>query len=131
MGLMRAALLAGSESAWLREKAMRRPAVKRAVARFMPGERLEDALAAAETGRAAGLGAVLTRLGEGVRDEAEAEEVTRHYLHVLDRAEVASAPLEISVKPTQLGLDVDPALCAANVRSLVERARETRNFVWL
>jgi proline dehydrogenase len=97
----------------------------------MPGERLEDALAAAETGRAAGLGAVLTRLGEGVRDEAEAEEVTRHYLHVLDRAAVTSAPLEISVKPTQLGLDIDPALCAANVRSLVERARETRNFVWL
>ena len=47
MGLMRAALLAGSQSAWLRETAVRRPAVRRAVARFMPGERVEDALAAA------------------------------------------------------------------------------------
>ena len=130
---MRAALLAGSESARLRETASRSPAVKRAVARFMPGERLEDALAAAAAVRPAGLGAVLTRLGESVRDAAEAAEVTRHYLDVLDRAagEPAALRCEISVKPTQLGLDIDPALCAAHVRTLVERARATSNFVWI
>jgi proline dehydrogenase len=131
MGLIRAALLAGSESAWLREKAVRRPVVQRAVSRFMPGERLEDALAAAAAARGAGLGAVLTRLGESVRDEAEAEAVTRHYLEVLDRVGDPGQPCEISVKPTQLGLDIDPALCAANVRSLVERARAAGNFVWI
>ena len=131
MGLMRAALLAGSESAWLRETAARRPGVRRAVARFMPGERVEDALAAAATLRGLGLGAVLTRLGENVRDAAEADEVTRHYLDVLDRVATSPAPFEISVKPTQLGLDLDPARCAANVRALVERAKATGNFVWI
>jgi proline dehydrogenase len=102
MGLMRAALLAGSESAWLRETAARRPAVRRAVARFMPGERVEDALGAAVGLRGLGIGAVLTRLGESVTHAAEAVEVTRHYLYVLDR--VRGLAVEISVKPTQLGL---------------------------
>ena len=131
MGLMRAALLAGSESAWLREKAVRRPAVQRAVARFMPGERVEDALRAAATASGLGLAAVLTRLGEGVRNAAEAGEVTRHYLEVLDRVAGSPRPVEISVKPTQLGLDIDHALCAASLRALVERARATGNFVWI
>ena len=129
MGLMRAALLAGSESAWLRETAARRPAVRRAVARFMPGERVEDALTAAAALRGHGIGAVLTRLGENVSDVAEAAEVTRHYLDVLDRVRAQRA--EISVKPTQLGLDLDRAFCEANLRSLVERARDTGNFVWI
>ncbi len=131
MGLMRAALLAGSESTWLRDRAGRQPGVKRAVARFMPGERVEDALAAATPLRAIGLGAVLTRLGESVRDQAEAAEVARHYLEVLDRVRSADAPCEISVKPTQLGLDIDPALCASHLRSLVQKARDTGNFVWI
>src|ERR687897_934358 len=104
MGLMRAALLAGSESAWLRETAARPPVVGRAVARFMPGGRVEDALDAAASLRGIGIGAVLTRLGESVTDAAEAGEVTRHYLDVLDRVRGLAA--EISVKPTQLGLDV-------------------------
>jgi proline dehydrogenase len=129
MGLMRAALLAGSESAWLRDTASRRPAVRRAVARFMPGERVEDALAAAVGLRGLGMGAVLTRLGESVTDAAEAGEVTRHYLEVLDRPGGLDA--EISVKPTQLGLDLDRALCEANLRRVVERARAAANFVWI
>jgi proline dehydrogenase len=127
MGLLRAALLAGSESAWLREKAVRRPAVRRAVARFMPGETVEDALAAAAALDAERIGAVLTRLGENVRDAGEADEVARHYLDVLGRTD---AP-ELSVKPTQLGLDLDPALCERHLRSLVERAKAVARYVWI
>jgi proline dehydrogenase len=127
MGLLRAALLAGSESAWLREKAMRRPAVRRAVSRFMPGETVDDALAAAAALRAERIGAVLTRLGENVRSACEADEVARHYLELLERPD---AP-ELSVKPTQLGLDLDPALCERHLRSLVERARARPGYVWI
>ena len=125
MGLMRAALLAGSESAWLRERAVSHRSVRRAVARFMPGETVEDALAAAESLRAAGIGAVLTRLGENVRDAAEAAEVARHYLGVLDRP----GDVELSVKPTQLGLDLDRALCDRHLRALVERAAAASRYV--
>jgi proline dehydrogenase len=127
MGLMRAALLAGSESAWLREKAVRHRSVQRAVSRFMPGETVEDALAAAESLRSERIGAVLTRLGENVRDAAEADEVARHYLAVLERPGDA----ELSVKPTQLGLDLDPARCEGHLRRLVERAKAASRYIWI
>jgi proline dehydrogenase len=130
MNPVRAALLAGSESAWLREKAMRRPAVRRAVSRFMPGESVDDALRAAGELRGLGIGAVLTRLGENVRDASEAAEVVRHYLGVLDRVG-ALGRVELSVKPTQLGLDVTPGLCADGLRALVERAKATGTYVWI
>jgi proline dehydrogenase len=110
---------------------VRRPAVRRAVARFMPGERVEDALAAAASLRGLAVGAVLTRLGESVRAADEADEVTRHYLDVLDHVGASPAPCEISVKPTQLGLDLDRGRCETNLRALVERAKATGNFVWI
>ena len=130
MNPMRAALLAGSESAWLREKAMRRPAVRRAVSRFMPGESVDDALRAAGELRGLGIGAVLTRLGESVRDAAEAAAVARHDEDVRDRV-TGGGRVELSVKPTQLGLDVDASRCGAHLRALVERARAAGSYVWI
>jgi proline dehydrogenase len=131
MVLLRRALLAGSQSRWLRERAMRRPFVRRAVSRFMPGEELDDALKAAAALRAAGLGAVLTRLGENVADEAEADAVAAHYLDVLERVRDSGGTIEISVKPTQLGLDLDEERCAARLLSLAARAEATSNYVWI
>ena len=110
---------------------MRRPFVHRAVSRFMPGEELEDALAAAAALGHAGLGAVLTRLGENVATEAEADEVKDHYLHVLDRVAAAGGAIEISVKPTQLGLDLDEQRCAARLLALAARAEARGNYVWI
>jgi proline dehydrogenase len=131
VGLVRRALLAGSQSRWLRERAMRRPFVRRAVSRFMPGEELEDALAAAGALRQAGLGAVLTRLGENVAEESEADAVVAHYLDVLDRVSSAAGAIEISVKPTQLGLDRDEERCATRLLTLAARAEAAGGYVWI
>jgi proline dehydrogenase len=128
---MRSVLLAGSESQWLRQRAPRLWFVRKAVRRFMPGERLEDALAAAAGLGQPGIGAVLTQLGENVTELAEANEVTRHYTEVLTKIGESKLDCHISVKLTQLGLDVDPARCYANLRSLVECARERGIFVWV
>lgn len=97
----------------------------------MPGERLEDALAAAAELRTPGIGAVFTELGENVTDAAQADAVTRDYADAL--AEIAERGLDchISVKLTQLGLDLDKARCYANLRGLVARAHELNNFVWI
>ena len=97
----------------------------------MPGERLEDAVAAAAELRQHGIGAVLTQLGENVTDMAKADEVTRHYMEVLKKIGESKLDCHISVKLTQLGLDVDAARCHANLRSLVECARELGTFVWI
>jgi proline dehydrogenase len=131
MGLLRSALLAGSESRWLRERAMRRPFVRRAVSRFMPGEELDDALEAATRLRATGTGAVLTRLGENVADDAEADAVAAHYLDLLARVAGDKGAVEISVKPTQLGLDLDEGRCGARLGALAKRAQATGNYVWI
>lgn len=131
MPLLRRALLAGSQSRWLRERAMRRAFVRRAVSRFMPGEDVSDALAASGTLRKAGMGAVLTRLGENVAAEAEADAVAAHYLDLLERVKDTSGAVEISVKPTQLGMDLDEERCAARLLALAARAEATGNFVWI
>jgi proline dehydrogenase len=131
MNLMRRALLAASESPWLRRRAPHLPVIRRAVTRFMPGERLEDALAAAAALAEQGMSAVFTQLGENVSDTADAGTVTHHYIGVLEKIAAAGLDAHISVKLTQLGLDVDAARCYANVRALVSYAQQYSNFVWI
>src|SRR5580692_2036108 len=120
MGLMRRSLLMASQSPWLRERAPRYGFMRRTVKRFMPGENVGDALAAAQALASTGIGSVLTHLGENITDGAEAQEVTKHYLHVLDQIRNANLPAEVSVKLTQLGLDLDQEFCSANLAKLIE-----------
>jgi len=131
LAVARKILLALSTNAWLRERATKTAFVRRAVRAFMPGERLEDAMAAASAQQTQGIGTIFTRLGENVTRVDEAEEVTRHYLDVLDKVQAAGLRAQISVKPTQLGLDLDTALCFRNLQRLVERADARDNFVWI
>lgn len=105
--------------------------IRRSVSAFMPGERLEDAMAAAAAQHAQGIGTILTKLGENLVREEEAEDVTRHYLDAFDRIATAGLAARISVKPTQLGLDLDFELCLRNLQRLVDRAAERDNFVWI
>jgi proline dehydrogenase len=120
MSLMRRALLKASQSPWLRERAPRYGFMRRTVKRFMPGENVEDALAAAQTLASNGIGTVLTHLGENIADRAEAQDVTNHYLDVLNQVRTANLPAEVSVKLTQLGLDLDREFCYSNLVALIE-----------
>jgi len=105
--------------------------VRRAVRRFMPGESLDDALAAAETERAAGIGTVFTFLGENVTDPGATGRAATHYHDVLDRVAQRGLSTEISVKLTHLGLDVDPALATAAFDGLAEHAQRLGNWAWI
>src|SRR5215217_3708200 len=124
MSVMRKILLAGSTNPWLRERATRAAFVRRSVRRFMPGERVEDALAAANDLRPMGITTILTALGENLTRREEAEDVTQHYLDVFDKVAAAGLDAHVSVKPTQLGLDLDRAMCERNLDRLLERAGE-------
>jgi proline dehydrogenase len=131
MAVMRKALLALSTNTWARERAMKTAFVRRSVSRFMPGERIEDALRAATELKPTGITTILTRLGENLTRVEEAEEVTAHYLDVLDRIAASGLDAQVSVKPTQLGLDLDPELCQRNLDRLIERAEARNNFIWI
>ena len=85
---VRSLLLAASENRWMRANATRLPVFRKAVTRFMPGERLEDALGAADTLRQQDrIATIFTRLGENVTEMAEADAVTEHYLEAYGRIE--------------------------------------------
>ena len=131
MDVSRRILLAVSESPWLRMRAPRWWFVKKAASRFMPGDTLDHALAASRVLQQHGLGVVLTQLGENVADAAGADAVREHYADVLTRIGSSNVSGQLSVKLTQLGLDVDLERCRANVRTLVERARLHNIYVWI
>jgi proline dehydrogenase len=130
MALMRSLLLAASQNVWLREHAVNYPFVRRSVSRFMPGETLEAAFAAAQTLRQKNIASVFTHLGENVADRSEARQETEHYLEVLNRIRELGLGAEVSVKLTQLGLDLSPELCAENLEQIIQRENQD-SIVWV
>jgi len=130
MSLVRSILLAASQNQWLRHRAAHYPFVRRTVSRFMPGETFDDALAAAQILRGKKIGTVFTHLGENIKDRSEAQQVAEHYLEVLERIRERGLPAEISVKLTQLGLDLSADLCFEHLKAIIERAQKD-STVWV
>lgn len=129
MGLMRTLLLKASESRWLADHASRRGFAQRAVRRFMPGEDIEAALTAAEQLGERNIPTLITLLGEAITNRPEAEQVAQHYVDALERIERRGLRTQLSVKLTQLGLDISRDLCAEQLAAVVERAAALGNFV--
>jgi len=130
MSWARTALLKASQSQWLRERAPRYPFVRRNVARFMPGESADDALAAVRALAAKNIGAVLTALGENVTSRAEATHETDLYRSLLTQISEQNLAAEISVKLTHLGLDLDENFCFDNLLSLIAITPSSRT-TWI
>jgi proline dehydrogenase len=97
--------------------------------RFIAGETAEDAIAAARALEARGLLISLDLLGESVTSLAEAATATRGYLDVIDAIIASGIERNISLKLTQLGLDVDRACAVDNLRKILERAGPAGFFV--
>jgi proline dehydrogenase len=128
---MRKTLLWLARNAWLRERLPRLPFMQRAVRRFMPGEDAEDALHAAVDLEVLGIGTLYTRLGENLTEIAQAQAVADHYLGLLERIRAAEIDGEVSVKPTQLGLDVDEDACFELLRTLAAAAEAQGSCLWI
>ncbi|MFQ5678234.1 MAG: proline dehydrogenase family protein [Gemmatimonadota bacterium] len=129
--MLRQSLLWASRNPWLAHRLPRYRFMRRAVRRFLPGEDAEAALGEGAHLKEGGMTVLLTRLGENVRTQEEADRVAAHYLEVLDRALARSIDAQLSVKLTQLGLDLGPETALRNVRSLVERAAALHSLVWI
>jgi len=105
--------------------------MRRAVRRFMPGDTIDDALGAAVPLQVLGIGTIYTKLGEALADLSEAQQVTDHYLGLLARIRDSEIDGEISVKPTQLGLDLDADACLAHLRALAAAAEAQGSYLWI
>ena len=130
MALMRSILLTASQNKWLRENAVNYPFVRRSVSRFMPGESLDAAMGAARGLEQKKIGSIFTNLGENVKNRAEAVRVTDHYLEVLRRIHESGLNTEISVKLTQLGLDLSPDFCFENLDRIIAQGKK-ETIVWV
>jgi proline dehydrogenase len=126
--MMRNALLWVSTNPFLAERLPQYRFVKRATKRFMPGEALGDALSEARTIEDSGATTTTTLLGENLASEAAAEGVVEHYLGALDEIKTKGLSTEISIKPTQLGLDFGARSTHARFDRLVSA---TDSLVWI
>ncbi len=97
--------------------------------RFVAGDSLADAIAAAGELNRAGIAVTLDHLGELVAEPEEAVNAATEGVAVLDAIAQSGVDSNLSLKLTQLGLDIDPELCWRNLRRVVSRAAELHNFV--
>jgi proline dehydrogenase len=128
---MRQALLWLSEQRRIFDFVNRNGLARRFASRFVAGETIDTAVAAAAELAAHGITASLDLLGESVREAQAAVAARDQYLQILDRMAATGVEVNVSVKPTQMGLDIDPELCAANLARILEKARQVGGFVRL
>lgn len=131
MGLGRSLLLAAAQSPRLNAFALKSRVVRRATRAFMPGERMDDALQAGVAIAASGRALLYTRLGEALTEPHEAIAVRDHYLGLFDAIQARGLPAQVSVKPTQLGIDLSITECTAHCVALADRAEATGSTLWL
>src|SRR3989442_1297224 len=127
--MIRAGLLWLSEQPQVFKFVRRNGLARRFAARFVAGETVESGVAALTRLNAAGLTASLDLLGEAVHSAAEARAARDTYLQTLDRIRTARAAAHVSVKLTQMGLDIDAGLCVDNLRPIIARAKADGSFV--
>jgi proline dehydrogenase len=126
---MRALLLRLSESKRLAPLMMHNGASRRVARRFVAGETLDDAVVAArEVNRRLQL-ASLDLLGENVSDEDGARRAAEGYLAIFDRIAAEHLDANVSLKLTQLGLDLSEDLCLELLEKIVAHATSQGNFV--
>ena len=129
--MLRKLLLWGSENDFFSDRVARLGFVRRAVRRFMPGETSAEAIEEVVRLSVSRIRSVLALLGENVTEADEADDVTRHYEAVLKEIGDRDLDAEISVKPTQLGIDIGEDVVAANLERILSTAKEHGHFVWI
>jgi proline dehydrogenase len=127
--MLRSFFLYLSQATWAKNVIMRIGPARRSAHRFVAGDTLDEAIAVVRRFNANGLEVTFDHLGESVTDEAGAQQATQAYLDILDAIAENSVRATVSLKLTQLGLDISESLCVQNLRSLLERAKATNNHV--
>jgi len=105
------------------------PLSRRVTRRFVAGETLDEAIAVVKQLSAQNLLVTFDLLGESVTQASEARAAKDGYLRALDALAVNHLSSHVSVKLTQMGLDLDTALCLENMRQIIRRAKEIGTLV--
>ncbi len=118
-----------SKAQWAQRWITRWKFAWRFASRFIAGDTIEDALPVVEQLNQQGIHATLDQLGEHTADLSEALQATGDIQAILERLHQSRLRSNVSIKLTQLGLSLEPETAYQNLLRILERARETQNFV--
>lgn len=127
--VLRAILLYLSESHWARRLVTGWNFPRRTASRFVAGDTFEEALIAVKGLNSKGLHATLDHLGENVSNASEATRATNTYIEIFRKLDEAGVRSNVSLKLSQLGLNLDMELCLDNLLRIASRAAEYNTFV--
>ncbi|HEX2207180.1 MAG TPA: proline dehydrogenase family protein [Longimicrobium sp.] len=122
--MLKTSLLRLSESQTAKKVITRAPLSRSFAQRFVAGDTLDEALNAARVLNEQGLSVSLDFLGESVRSRDEASAAADMAVKIIEAIVREGLDANLSLKPTQLGLDIDEAFCRENVERVLGRARE-------
>src|SRR5271168_2075343 len=129
MPILRSVLIALSQNSSLRHFMESSSLGGRMSSRFVAGTSVEQVLAAAKSVNSQGISTSLDSLGENVHSPQEAQQAADVYHRLLDAIQQKQLDANISVKLTQMGMDLDPQLAFSLVAALVEHAVAANTFV--
>ncbi|MGA2219129.1 MAG: proline dehydrogenase family protein [Terracidiphilus sp.] len=129
MPLLRSTFIALSKNRALRRFSERSSMGRKLSSRFVAGLELDDALRVAETVNRQGMAVTLDSLGESVTSEVEAHRAAEIYHKLLDAIAARKLKANVSVKLTQMGLELSRELAGGIAEGLARHARATGNFV--
>ncbi len=127
--MLRSTLLKLSESKEFASWVTSNGTTRRMARRFVAGETLDEAIAAARQCNDSGMMASLDYLGENISTTSDAQHSRDAYLEVFERIAQEKLHANVSCKLTQLGLDINLEFCTGLVLSIVERAASLNNFL--
>ena len=127
--VLRSAFIALSQNQQLRSFSERSATGRKVSSRFVAGMRVDEALAACARLNAEGIAVTLDSLGESVMVEEQARRSAGVYHELLDAIQGQGLDANVSVKLTQVGMDIDPALAEQIVGELLEHAAQADSFV--
>lgn len=127
--MLRTFLIYLSQAAWARKLVTRWDIAWRAASRFVAGERLEDAIMTVKALNSKGINATLDHLGEHTTTVEGAQKATNDILHMIEVITKEGVRSSVSIKLTQIGLELDEDLCAANLIKIVEAAKINNTFI--
>jgi proline dehydrogenase len=127
--MLRSFLIYLSKATWARNLVTKWQFAWRAASRFVAGEQLEDAIQSIKELNAHGINATLDHLGEHTTTPDESRAAVQAILSAIDAIQQSEVRANVSIKLTQIGLQLEEELCAENLRTILEYAKSKGNFV--
>lgn len=127
--MLKTTLISLSKASWVRQVVMNWKPARRAAARFVSGDKLEDAIHAIAGLNRKGIRATLDHLGENTTNLKESHQATAEILTAIDAIAHSAIQANVSLKLTQIGLNLGTEICAENLSKILAYAMDRQIFV--